>query len=136
MTIRTAAPVFSGNRIFEIDIRDIGERGQPCQHIGEFQREILAILPAQGCREFAHFLHEPHERTFDAAARILRAIHQPYLFLEFTQCHGGILAFRFELGESSFAKPYTKSFEFLDFALFLQCLIQDWANLGMFDIDI
>ena len=65
----------SRDRLAQIDARDVGDRGEPRQHIGEFLEPLLVRAAAQRCGQLADLFHEPHERPVDAAGRVLLKVH-------------------------------------------------------------
>src|SRR5262249_27490175 len=57
--------VLGFHRGVEIDPRDIGDRRQPGQHIGDLFRLLLLFTAAQGGGKLTYFFHQPHERAGD-----------------------------------------------------------------------
>ena len=71
----TAVAVFFGNRLGKIDAGDVGDRGEPGQHVGKFAESLFVRAAAKGRRELADFFDEPQECSFDPAGLILFKIH-------------------------------------------------------------
>ena len=87
LACRAAGAVLFRHGFFEIDAGDVGESGQPGEHVRELMCGLGRRAAAQRRRQFADFLHEPHERAIDASARVLGAEGFAYHRLQFGESH-------------------------------------------------
>ena len=78
----TAVAVLGGEGGFEINAGIVSQGGQPGEDVGEFAVAFLGRTAAQGRRQFADLLHEPHEGAFGAAASVFFAVDVPDDLLE------------------------------------------------------
>src|SRR5438128_12362418 len=70
-----AGAVFAPECVVKVYAGVIGQGRQPSEDVGEFESAFLGAAAAQGRRQFAHLLHEPHEGPVHAAARVLGAVN-------------------------------------------------------------
>ena len=101
----TAAAVFFGDGLGKVDAGDVGNGGEPGEHIGEFAEAFFMCAGSQRCRQLADLFDEPEERGFDTASLVLVEIHFADQGLEVAEgdaglwwrriwrrssCHGGV----------------------------------------------
>lgn len=88
---RATATVLLLNGGGEVDLSHVRNGCEPRQHVGEFLFEIVAVVVgAEGCCEFANFLHQPHERPRDTALGVFFVVHGMDQGLEVAQGRFGV----------------------------------------------
>lgn len=66
----------------QIHARDIRNRRQPSNNVGEFAQTFFVRTATKGRRQLAHLFHQPHKRAVDATSQILLEIHLANQLLE------------------------------------------------------
>ena len=86
-------------RLFEVDVVDVRQCAEPCEHVREFIFEVtLGVSAGRGAafaadflqrrRQFADLLDQPHERARRPALRIRFVIPLADVLLKLPDCQG------------------------------------------------